>query len=514
MTNPNSPPTCEESNIEQEKLQVTPSSHETTQQSSSRWRIVLIFLFVALVAGGGGKLWLASNNKEKNAPSNAMTAGQPQALPVKLETLSSQSLEDSTTVIGTLDAPRAVTVKSEISGRVNQILVSEGGRVQAGEVILTVESDELQAELFQAKAQLQNAQARLSQLKTGSRTEDIAEAKAQLNQSIARLNNAKEGAIPEEIAQAKAQVESAKAELDLAQERIKRYRNLEQEGAISQDQFDERLKTERQAMAALTEAQRRLSALSKGRQADLNELEAEVEQARQNLKRLENGARIEEIAQAEADVAESMALIRTIDVKIKKTEIVAPFTGIIGDIPIKLGDYVESGDELTTITENNVLEVDLSVPLEQAKELQLGLPVVILDGEGEAVTSGKISFISPNVTANSQLVLAKATLENGSTNLFNRGSVQAKIIWDQRQGILIPSAAVSRLGGKTFVFVAESAENSTPDKPQLIAKQKLVTLGTLQGNNYQVLKGLQVGEQIITAGILNLSDEAPVMPLK
>ncbi|MBL1209238.1 efflux RND transporter periplasmic adaptor subunit [Geminocystis sp. GBBB08] len=511
MVNPNSPPPCEESNIEKE-LQILSSNQETKKKSSFSWRIIGSVIFVAVIAGVGKNLWLTTNNKGAKPPAIA-TSGQSQAIPVKWVTLTSQSLEDSTTVMGVLDAPKAVTVKSEVDGRISQILVKEGETVQGGQVILTVESDELQAELAQAQAQLENAQARLTELKTGSRIEDIDQAKAELNQAIARLNNAREGARPEEIAQAQAQVESAQAELELADERVKRYRNLQREGAISQDQFEERLKTQRQAMASLTEAQRRLSALKKGRKSDLNELQAEVERAKANLKRLENGARIEEIAQAQADVSQARARINSIDVRVKKTEIVAPFTGIIGDIPVKQGDYLDSGDELTTITENNLLEVNLSIPVEEAGKLRLGLPIVILDAQGKTVTGGKISFISPNVTANTQLVLAKATLENTSVNLFNQGSVPVKVIWNESSGVLVPATAVFRLGDKTFVFVVEGMENSSPDKPQFIAKQKLVNLGSLQGNDYQVLDGLKVGDRIVTAGIMNLTDETPVMPL-
>jgi RND family efflux transporter MFP subunit len=512
MSNPNSLPSCEDSNIEAEKLQIM-SSHQTTEKkTSSRWWLILSFLFLALILGGGGKWWLTTKAKDNNASESAI-ALQPQALPVKLETLNREILENSSTVVGTLDSPRGTTVKSEVQARVEQILVSEGTRVNAGQVILTLESEELEAELFQAQAQLENAQARLAELKTGSRSEDIAQAKAQLNQAIARLNNTKKGARPEEIAQAQAQIDSAQAELDLARERVNRYRSLEQQGAISQDQFNEFVKVERSAIASLTEAKRRLDALNKGRQADLKELEAVVEQERQNLKRLENGARIEELAQAEANVAQAKAVMKMVEVKINKTKIVAPFAGIVGNIPVKLGDYVDSGDELTTVTENNVLEVNLSISLEQTSELRLGLPVVILDAQGETITKGKISFISPDVTANTQLVLAKATLENSSGNLFNQSSVQAKIIWNQRSGILVPSAAISRLGDKTFVFVAEKTAQTTPDQPPFIAKQKLVKLGNLQGNNYQVLEGLKEGEQIVTAGIMNLRDDTPIMPL-
>jgi RND family efflux transporter MFP subunit len=357
-----------------------------------------------------------------------------------------------------------------------------------------VESDDLQAELFQAKAVIVNAQARLTELKTGNRPEDIAKAKAQLNQAIARLDNAKQGARPEEIAQAQAQVDSAQAELDLAQERVKRYGELEEQGAISEDQFAEYVKIERQASASLREAQRRLEALTKGRQADVSALEASVEEARQNLRRLENGARVEEIAQAEANVAQAIAAMRMVEVKIKKTQIIAPFSGIVGDIAVKLGDYIDSGNDITTVTENNVLEVNLSVPIEQAEKLRLGLPVEILDQQGESITRGQINFISPDVKAQTQLVLAKAVLENNSNLLLNGGSFQTKIIWEENQGILVPASAVSRLGNKTFIFVAQSMDKSSSNQPQLMAKQKLVKLGNLQGNNYQVLEGLKAGE--------------------
>lgn len=511
MTNPNSPP-VEESKIDQEELQSISSAQEINKKSKSRWWIALSVIFVALIVGGG-KLWLASNSKENKSPEEGAMAAQPQAIPVKLETLSSKSLEDSTTIVGTLDAPSAIIVKSELEGRVNQILLKEGTKVQAGEVIFVIESDNLQAELAEAQARLQNAQALLAQLQAGSRKEDIAEAKAQLDQAIARLNNTKGGARPEEIAQAQAQIDSAKAELNLAQDRVTRYKKLQEEGAISQDQFAERLKTERQAIASLTEAQRRLDGLTKGRKADVKELEATVEEAKQNLRRLENGARVEEITQAQANVEQAKASINSTEVKIQKTEIVAPFTGILGDIPIKVGDYVDSGDELTTITQNNILEINFSIPFEQASKLRLGLPLVILDSQGQNIASGKVSFISPDVTANTQLVLAKATVENSSVNLFNQSSVQGKIIWNERQGVLVPATAVSRLGDKTFIFVAQPMENSPPDKPQFIARQTLVKLGSLQGNEYQVLEGLKVGDRIVTAGIMNLRDETPVMPL-
>jgi RND family efflux transporter MFP subunit len=142
--------------------------------------------------------------------------------------------------------------------------------------------------------------------------------------------------------------------------------------------------------------------------------------------------------------------------------------------------------------------------------LRLGLPVEMLDDRGNAIAIGQISFISPNVSANSQTILAKATFPNPSGELLNLQFVKAKVIWQEKPGILVPVIAVTRLGGQTFVFTAQKPEQQKPGMPPLVARQKPVKLGTIQGNNYQVIEGLQAGEKVIVAGILNLTDGAPI----
>jgi RND family efflux transporter MFP subunit len=485
---------------------------KTFSLSGKRWSFVLGSLLLVMGIGWVGNGWLSSRTRS-NAPASESLAGQPPAIPVKLETLETGTLEDSSDVVGTLEARRSVTLKPEIDGRISEILVKEGDRVQPGQAIVRLDSDDLEAELQQAKAGLANAQAKLAELKAGSRTEDIAQARASLKEAQARLANAQVGASPEAIAQAKAQLEAAEAEADLARERVKRYAQLKEQGAISIDQYEEYLKQARSTAAAVQEAKRRLAELSKSRSSNIDELAAAVEQERQNLRRLEKGPRSEEIAQAQAQVAQAEAQVQMAAVKLQKTQIRGPWKGVIGDIPIKIGDYVEKADTLTTLTQNNALELNLSIPLERAADLRLGLPVEMLDDQGKAIATGEISFISPDVTANSQLILAKASLSNLNRDWLNRQFIQARVIWNRRSGILIPAAAVSRLGGQTFVFVAQKAALAKGGKPQLIAQQKQVKLGNLQGNNYQVLEGLKAGEQIVTAGILNLTDGAPIQPI-
>jgi RND family efflux transporter MFP subunit len=500
------------SDLESSKTLEKPGLEASTESfpqppKSLIWGIAL--LLIGIGAGWGANWWLSSRT-EQNAPAAEAMAGQPQAAPVKLATVQRAPVEDSLEVVASLEANRTVTLRPEIAGRVTEILVNEGDRVRPRQAIIRLDSDDEEAELSQARGALANARAQLAELEAGSRPEEIAEARAGLEQAQARLVNAQRGSLLEEIAQAEAQVRAAEAEAELAQQRVTRYRQLRQEGAISEDQYQEYITDERSTSAALVEARRRLAQLRQSRQANIEELTAAVEQQRQILTRLENGARSEEITQARAQVAEANARVRAAEVNLDKTTVRSPLTGIVGDIPIKIGSYVSEGDDLTAITENDVLEVNLSIPIERRADLRLGLPVEILNVEGKAIARGKISFVSPNVAPDSQLILAKARLDNFSGELLNQQLIRAKVIWDESPGVLVPATAISRIGGQAFVFVAEEAESEQSNAPQLVARQRAVTLGNMQGNNYQVLEGLEAGERLITAGLLNLADGTPI----
>lgn len=94
--------------------------------------------------------------------------------------------------------------------------------------------------------------------------------------------------------------------------------------------------------------------------------------------------------------------------------------------------------------------------------------------------------------------------------------MRTRLILSQQSGVLVPTTAVTRIGGETFVYVAHPAppqpEKSIQGQTQLLAKLIPVQLGEIQGNNYQVLKGLKPGERIVVSGLLNLKDGAPIIP--
>ena len=263
--------------------------------------------------------------------------------------------------------------------------------------------------------------------------------------------------------------------------------------------------------AAVVVAKKKLAQLRQSRGSDISALSATVEQQNQNLKQQQNGARPEEIAQARSLVSQATAQVRAAQVQLQYAKILAPFTGVVGNIPVKVGEYAAKGDTLTTLIKNDSFDLNLAIPLSRAKQIRAGLPVELLDASGKSIAIGKVSFIAPNATTDSQTILAKANFMNTSGQLLNGQSVQAKTIWNERSGILIPVTAVSRLGGKTFIFVADTGKQSPDGKSSLIARQQPVELGAIEGNNYQVIKGLKSVDRIIVSGFLNLTNGAPIV---
>ncbi|WP_310488354.1 efflux RND transporter periplasmic adaptor subunit [Chamaesiphon sp. VAR_69_metabat_338] len=389
--------------------------------------------------------------------------------------------------------------------------MKEGDRVKQGQPIIALQSDDAQALLQQRQAALQQAQANLALLNAGTRPEQVGQARATLAQAQAKLRDAQSGSELESIAQAEAQIVSAQSSLTLAASRANRYARLVKQGAVSQDAYAGYVNEQGNAAAALVVAQRKLDQLRQTRTADINSFSATVNQQQQNLQQQLNGSRPQEIAQARAQVAQAAAQVRSAQVQLKYAKVLAPFTSTVGDIPFKVGDYAAKGDALTTLTKNDSFDLNLSIPLDRAKQLQAGTAVELLDAAGKPIETGKIGFIAPNATADSQTILAKANFPNSSRRLVNRQSVQARVVWDKRPGILIPVTAITRLGGKTFVFVADAGKQSPDGKSSLVARQQPVDLGAIEGGNYQVIKGLEPGEKIVTTGLLNLTNGAPIV---
>ncbi|HTV06181.1 MAG TPA: efflux RND transporter periplasmic adaptor subunit [Acidobacteriaceae bacterium] len=210
---------------------------------------------------------------------------------------------------------------------------------------------------------------------------------------------------------------------------------------------------------------------------------------------------------SKADYESSVALLQSDKRELGYYSIRAPFAGIVGDIPVHVGDYVSSSTLLTTVDENKDLEAYIYVPAENASKLRMGLPVQILDNNENLIEKTAIDFISPQVDNGLQGILVKAPVHPDKAVLRNAQLVKAKIIWSTAPAPVVPVLAVTRLGGQAFVYVVQSEGGHD------FAHQVAVKLGDTIGNDYAILGGLQNGEQVIVSGTQFLADHMPVKPL-
>jgi RND family efflux transporter MFP subunit len=188
----------------------------------------------------------------------------------------------------------------------------------------------------------------------------------------------------------------------------------------------------------------------------------------------------------------------------------APFDGVVGDIPVHVGDYASpqsSSAMLTTVDENKDLEAYIYVPTERSGEVRMGLDVDLTDNSGKLLEKTKIDFVSAQVDSTLQGVLVKAPVHSGSETLRNAQMVKARVIWSTKPMAVVPVLAVIRQGGQTFVFVAQQQNG------HFMAAQKAVTLGDTVGNAYSILAGLNPGDRVIVSGTQFLVNGMPVMPM-
>jgi RND family efflux transporter MFP subunit len=192
-------------------------------------------------------------------------------------------------------------------------------------------------------------------------------------------------------------------------------------------------------------------------------------------------------------------------VQLQYYQVTAPTDGVVGDIPVRVGDRVKTDTLVTTISGNAGLEVYIYVPIERAGELKAGLPVRLVDSEGKVLVETRVDFVSPQVDDKTQSVLAKAPVPS------NRGFrteqfVRAQLVWSTDRAVTVPVTAVTRINGQYFAYVAEQGQNG------LVARQRLVRLRPLTGVEYLLEQGLVPGERLIVSGIQKVADGVPVAP--
>ncbi|AFY82916.1 efflux RND transporter periplasmic adaptor subunit [Oscillatoria acuminata] len=292
MQRPSSVEQVTESQNNHKKPPLPPPKPDIKQEGKRRYKRVIIALIAAGLLGVGTFAYRTYQNAQPRTDAIAEIT-----VPVDTQTLTVR-IQAS----GTVRPIQSVNLSPKTTGRIAQLYVEQGDQVEAGAIIARMESEDVEAQRLQAAARLEQAEARLAQLRAGNRPQEIAQARARLAQAEARLDQLRAGNRPQEILQARARLAQAQARLDQL-----RAGNRSQEVA--------------QARARLAQAEARLAQLRAGnRPQEVAQARARLTQAQARLDALRSGSRQDEIAQAETQIEEAEATLSLTAERVRRNQ--------------------------------------------------------------------------------------------------------------------------------------------------------------------------------------------------
>ncbi|HEY5948345.1 MAG TPA: HlyD family efflux transporter periplasmic adaptor subunit [Kofleriaceae bacterium] len=296
---------------------------------------------------------------------------------------------------GTVEA-RAVTVASRTGGRVKQVLVREGDRVQPNQPLIILEPGDLEAQRAIAQAQLEQMKAALDKLEKGARPEEIAQAKARAAGANAALAETRHGSRGEEIAAAEAQVAQVQALVDKAQLDSDRAHRLLASEAIPKAEADAADTALRTAKAQRDAQQKRLDQLRAGARAEEKaQAAARAQEAQAAANLVIAGPRVEDMRAAAAQVSAAQGRLDQLAILIDELTIRAPAAARIESLDLRPGDLLAPNAPAATVLEDDQLYIRLYVPETQIGRIKVGQEVPItVDSFGDRTFKGKVEHIN------------------------------------------------------------------------------------------------------------------------
>jgi multidrug resistance efflux pump len=246
---------------------------------------------------------------------------------------------------GTLEA-RNINAGSKVGGRVSRVLVHEGDRVKANDLLMAFDSNELEGQLLQAKGRVDAAHATLEKMLRGSRPEEIAEARAASN-----------GYREAELAQARADLERAQADEANAERELRRMEQLAGAGVVAQQMLDNARDRNRAAKAQVASFQNAVSA-AKGR----------LTAARAVAEKAQSGFRAEDIAEARAQLTLAHGQLKEAEARWAEREVRSPADAVVETMDLRPGDLLPANSVVAKLLESDQLYVMVYVP-----ETQIGI---------------------------------------------------------------------------------------------------------------------------------------------
>jgi len=366
------------------------------------------------------------------------------------------------TVSGYVVAHHKIAVGAKVMGRVAWIGVEKGDRVEQGQTLVRLEDQEFRAQVGQAKANLAAAQARLDQLRSGSRPQEKLKDRAGVIQAEANWRN--------------------------AQAEFERLEKLYRSGVASKSDLD-RATMQRDSAAAL------------------------LDSAKQTSHMTDIGPREEEIRAAAAQAQQMKAALDYAETQLASTEIKAPVTGTVLQRIVERGEMVSPssfGDagartSVVALADLNDLQIELDISQTDFARLKINQRAEIIpEAYPNLRYQGFIAEIAPEANRAKATVQVKVKVENPDEQLRPEMNARVNFLADAKPSetsaqvnrVLVPKAAVVNKDGADFVFVVKANK----------VEQRVIRRGDEIGDSYYVLEGLSGGETVVTEGVEQLRD--------
>jgi multidrug efflux pump subunit AcrA (membrane-fusion protein) len=349
---------------------------------------------------------------------------------------------------GTLEPQALVTVTSKIEGRIERILVGEGDTVQAGQILVRMEDDTVVLQLEQANSAVGAAQA--------------------------QLDKARRGVRPEELENARALLKQAEEDFATGQQSYQRTERLYDEGAL--------------AKAGLEEAEQKL-----------RDAQTRLENARRNVRMMEQGASPEEQRLAEANLKAAEAQARLAGLQLDFTRIRSPLTGRVAKVLIDEGNMASRATPLLVLVQEDPMLLRIPVPERHYQDFSTGRSTITARVRLDALPdlgqlAGGITAISPTVDPASRTFMVETRLENREGRLKAGMYADVQFVLERRsEALLVPASALVERGGRPGVFIVDALSQPS-------ARFRQIVPGIRAQEEVEVLQGLSDGERIVVEG--------------
>jgi len=243
--------------------------------------------------------------------------------------------------------------------------------------------------------------------------------------------------------------------------------------------------------------------------ADLNQITFDRDQKQFKIQAVSQANLDTDVANlknAKAQVAQQQAIL-------DKKMLRAPFAGHLGIRTVDLGQFLSAGTAIVTLQALDPIFLDFFVPQQAVAQVQVGQKVAVkIDAYKDQTFAGEIAAINPRVDASSRNVQIRAALQNADRKLIPGMYATVDIATGAPQNyVTLPQTAITYNPYGDTVYIVDSKGTDAAGKPTLTARQTFVTTGATRGDQVAIVKGVNDGDTVVTAGQIKLHNGSPVV---